>query len=301
LHRLAILSCSNLPSWEVDDRPLIEDLGALGVEVSTLPWDADAAWGDFDGALIRTPWDYTPRAAEFLERIDAIGAATRLWNPPEVVRWNLDKRYLRALEAAGIPMLPTAWIDFDDRNGAWNAERIADWLGARGAERGFLKPVVGASALGTLRFDRADAAAAVDHLATTPHREGFILQPYLDQVESLGEVSAIVFDGEFSHGVRKIPVAGDYRVQDDYGASDRPEEFGAAARRLSLDTVAAAERELGLDRPLLYARVDFLEGANGDLWLTELELVEPSLFFRHHRGGATALARAVAARLAEVR
>ena len=47
-----------------------------------------------------------------------------------------------------------------------------------------------------------------------------MLQPYLETVETEGELSALYFDGVFSHGVRKIPVPGDYRVQDDFGASD---------------------------------------------------------------------------------
>ena len=107
----------------------------------------------------------------------------------------------------------------------------------------------------------------------------------------------MVFDGEFSHGVRKVPVPGDYRVQDDHGASDRIEEFSAARREASLAVVRIAERLLGLDQPLLYARVDFLEDSSGALWLTELELVEPSLFFRHHAPGAEMLAARFVARL----
>jgi glutathione synthase/RimK-type ligase-like ATP-grasp enzyme len=266
----------------------------LGVEIQILPWDADTDWSRFDGALIRTTWDYTPRVTQFLERIEAIGEVTELWNPPPVVRWNLDKRYLRTLEDRGVPMLPSGWIDEQD---PWDAARIADWLDSRRLSRGFLKPVVGASASGTLRFARGETESAARHLRDNPSPGGFILQPYLESVERLGEISAVVFEGEFSHGVRKIPVPGDYRVQDDHGASDRFEEFAPDRRSAALDVVRIAEAELGLARPLLYARVDFLEDASGALWLTELELIEPSLFFRHRPAGAAMLAARIRDRL----
>ena len=102
---------------------------------------------------------------------------------------------------------------------------------------------------------------------------------------------------EWDERTKMPPAGGDYRVQDDHGATDRPEEFSPENRAVAMDVARIAERVLELDRPLLYARVDFLEDSAGSLWLTELELVEPSLFFRHHRPGATALARAFLRRL----
>jgi hypothetical protein len=111
-----------------------------------------------------------------------------------------------------------------------------------------------------------------------------MLQPYLSRVETDGEVSAIFVDGRLTHAVRKVPVAGDYRVQDDFGVSDYPIDFPDPA--LAKAAVDAA------GRPLLYARADFLISDNG-LQLTELELVEPSLFFRHAPHAADVLAGAI--------
>ena len=34
-----------------------------------------------------------------------------VWNPPEVLRWNARKTYLKELEAAGIPTVPTRFIE----------------------------------------------------------------------------------------------------------------------------------------------------------------------------------------------
>src|SRR5213079_2799779 len=117
--------------------------------------------------------------------------------------------------------------------------------------------------------------------------EDLMLQPYLSRVETDGELSAIFIDGRLTHGVRKVPVPGDYRVQDDFGAKDFAIAFPdvALAQRV-VDAAAIGTR-------LLYARADFIDSDHG-LQLTELELVEPSLFFRHGPHAADALADAIA-------
>jgi glutathione synthase/RimK-type ligase-like ATP-grasp enzyme len=139
--------------------------------------------------------------------------------------------------------------------------------------------------------DAAQLPAAQRHLDRLLAGEDMMVQPYLPSVESLGEVSAVFVDGRFSHAVRKVPVPGDYRVQDDFGASDEPTTL--AERELAL---AGSIMEL-VESELLYGRADFLRDAAGELRLTELELVEPSMFFRHAPHAARALAEALCRRL----
>jgi glutathione synthase/RimK-type ligase-like ATP-grasp enzyme len=284
--RIALASCNDLPDWEVDDAPLHDALRARGADLRVLPWDAPGVdWGGFDAVLVRTTWDYQARPAAFLAWADRVGP--RLHNPAAVIRWNLDKRYLRALAAEGVPLAPTVWLEPGD------AVDLGAVLDARGWEAGFLKPVVGASARATHRFSRQEAAAAQSWLAPVLAREAMMLQPYLPAVEGFGEVSAICIEGEEAHWVRKVPVPGDYRVQDDHGASDEPFAPAVADRALARGVLAAARRVLGRDAPLLYARVDLLRDGAGAWVLTELELVEPSLFFRHGPGTAELLAGAL--------
>jgi glutathione synthase/RimK-type ligase-like ATP-grasp enzyme len=122
-----------------------------------------------------------------------------------------------------------------------------------------------------------------------------MLQPYLANVELEGELSVIVIDGEPTHAVQKIPVPGDYRVQDDYGASDKLVPLADDLRELAAVTLATTEVILGTR--LLYARVDALRMPDSGLVLNELEIVEPSLFFRHGRHAATRLSDALLARV----
>ncbi|MCA9518683.1 MAG: hypothetical protein KC635_27290, partial [Myxococcales bacterium] len=275
--RVAIATCAPFPPVADDEGPLRAAFAARGVAVDDVPWDADVAWGAFDACLIRTTWDYQERKDAFVAWAERAAEETLLLHGPAVVRWNTDKRYLRELEAAGAPLTPTIWLDAGE--GADVAARVRE----AGWGRAFLKPVVGANARETLRFD-ADAAglaaaqAHADRLLLDAG-EGLMLQPYLESVERDGERSLILVDGAFAHGVRKIPVPGDYRVQDDWGATDVPWLPTAEEQALAARIVALAGARLG--EALVYARVDLLTGPGGERWLNELEIVEPSLFFRH--------------------
>ena len=284
--RIALATQTNLPDWEVDDRPLHAALAARGAEVHHPAWDdPTVAWSGFDAVLIRTTWDYMERRDAYLAWAEQVATVSRLFNPPDVVRWNTHKSYLRDLEARGAALAPTLWFS----RGA--TPDLSALVRERGWARAFLKPQVGASALETLRFtcDPTGLATASAHLQRTLATRDMMLQPYLAAVESEGELSAFFIDGQLSHGVRKVPVPGDYRVQDDFGAHDEPYTFEAEDRAL-VEGIAA------LAGPLLYARVDLLRDDGGRLCLNELELVEPSLFFRHAPEAADRLAEALLAR-----
>ena len=290
--KIALATCTSVPAWEKDDQPLHRALAEQGVDCAHAAWeDPTVDWAAFDGVLVRTTWNYQDHIAAFEHWIDHVGERTRLFNPAPVLAWSVRKTYLRDLEEGGVPVVPTVWLE---RGTSPEVALAFD------GPRGFLKPVVGATARETLRFanDAAGRAAASAHLERLLPAEDLMLQPYLPSVEEEGEVSAIVIDGEPTHAVRKVPVAGDYRVQDDFGAHDEPFEFepaDLALVRRALDVVAA---RFELSDPLLYARADFLRDESGRLVLTELELVEPSLFFRHGAHAAERLARALVERLA---
>ena len=110
--------------------------------------------------------------------------------------------------------------------------------------------------------------------------ERMMLQPYLDSVEAEGEYSTIFFGHRLSHCVRKIPVSGDYRVQDDYGASDQSVDPDTLPELLQLANQTMAVLHSRFDG-LLVARLDFLRMGTGEFVINEVELIEPSLFFRH--------------------
>ncbi len=289
---IALPTCAKLSDWEVDDAPLHKALEARGVEIVRPVWDEPGFdWSSCDACLIRTTWDYQEKHDAYVAWAKQVSERTRLFNPFEIVRWNTHKTYLRDLERRGIPVTPTVWLE---AGSTVDLERMLD---ERGWSKAFLKPAIGATARETLRFEATPAGIteAEAHLHRLLPNETMLLQPYLESVETQGELSAIFFDGRFSHAVRKIPVSGDYRVQDDFGAHDEPATLTDDELALAQRCIAAVE-EAG-DTPLLYARTDFLHDHEGQLRLSELELVEPSFFFRHAPHAAETLAHALLQRL----
>jgi hypothetical protein len=294
--KIALATCSNLPGWEVDDQPFHEALSDRNIEVSMPIWDdPDVDWTKYDACLIRTTWDYMEKQNSYVRWAKEVGRQIPFFNHPEVIKWNTHKSYLRILEAEGVPIAPTVWLpkgsEFD----------VAKGMADRGWNRGFLKPMVGATARETLRFssDAAGFTEAQKHLDRTLAVEDMMVQPYLHRVEEKGELSGIFFDGVLSHCVQKIPVEGYYRVQDDFGAKDFPVKMAPEDFALAQRVVDAAHGVLSClnGAPLLYARVDFLWDNEDNLCVTELELVEPSLFFRHEPKAAGRLADALVQRV----
>lgn len=278
--RVALASCASLPEWEVDDQPLLAAFATLGVDAESVAWDAPVDWSAYQGCLLRTTWDYSERLEDFLAWTRRAAELTRLLNSAPLIAWNARKTYLRDLAERGVATIPTEWIAAGGQ-----LPDFEQLLEQREWSRAFLKPVVGASARLTLPFelDPAGCAAALALIAAHP-AEAWMLQPFLPSVFDHGEVSAVFIAGELTHGVRKVPVAGDYRVQDDYGAHDEPWQPSPGEQELAKSIVAA------LPEPVLYARVDWLRDPRGELLVTEVEAIEPSLFFRHCPAAATRLA-----------
>ena len=277
--KIVLASCQNLPDWEIDDHSFHQELIRQGIAFEVHPWDADIDWSRFELCILRTTWDYVERILEFKSWIERVSLETKLLNPLDVVCWNLNKGYLLDLEERGVPIAPTEWLS--------ESVSVRELMEKNGWEKGFLKPVVGASASDTFRFTLSECTEAQIFLDNVISEKEMMLQPYLERVETEGEFSAIYFSGKLSHCVQKIPVKGDYRVQDDYGASDYAVEPILGLTRL-------AERALkNVSEGWLYARVDALRLVDGTWVLNELEMVEPSLFFRHSDSAAEILVNCI--------
>jgi hypothetical protein len=283
-----------LPDLDPDDRLLHAALTARGVIVEAAVWD-DAAvdWDRYDLVVLRSPWDYPARRGDF---VSWAARVPRLANPADVVAWNTDKRYLADLAGAGVPVVPTQWLE---PGSTWSPPAEGEYV---------VKPTVGAGSVDAGRYDVADArqrALALAHLDRL-HADGrtAMLQPYLSAVDSAGETAVLCFPGPdgalgVSHIVRKGPMLDG----PDPGDADLYRSEDITARTATAAELAVARRTLaaipgGAGR-LLYARVDLVPGADGKPVLMELELTEPSLFLGYADGAAERLAAAVVARIGQ--
>ena len=249
-----------------------------GMEIVELSWDAAGVdWAGFDAVLIGTTWDYWDRQGDFLTRLEEIEAATRLFNPSALVRWNSHKGYLRDLEARGARLIPTLWID------KVTPVTAAEAFEALGSGDLVFKRQVGAGAAGQYRLKPGEPVPEMSH--------PMMVQPYLPAIAEEGEISFVMVDGALSHALLKRPASEDYRIQSAYGGVETPLEPSAA------DLAAAKAVLAALDEAPLYARVDMLRAEDGGLLLMELELIEPYLYPLQGGGLGERLAEALMGRL----
>jgi hypothetical protein len=280
---VALVTCAELPDLDPDDRLLLDPLAAYGIQVSAAVWDDRGIdWAGFDLVVLRSTWDYAKRRDSFVA-----WAATmeNLANPADVVVWNTDKRYLRDLVAAGVPVVPTAWVE---RGDAWTLPAEGEWV---------IKPAVSSGSQDTGRYDAADPShreLAAAHVARLQEVGRLVMiQPYLPSVDSYGETAVLYLGGAYSHSIRKGPLL----VGPDLADVGLYKEEAITARlptpaELQVAELALAAVPGGADR-LLYARIDMIPGPAGEPLLVELELTEPSLFLGAASGAADRLATAI--------
>ena len=286
---VAIATCAEHPDLPEGERSVLAELRQLGVSAESAVWDSPAVdWAAFEGVVLRAAWDYHLKSDAFtawLGRLESSGVP--LWNPASVVRGNMVKTYLRGLEQAGVPVVPTAWL------APGGGRSLDEILSERGWTHAVVKPVVSASAYRTRRVVRGapGSQAALDEVLA--HSDAMV-QPYLPEIEAEGEWSFIFLDGNFSHAVLKTPAPGDFRVQSEHGGA-------AECREAPPELRSQAERVVALGaQDLLYARVDGVRRGR-DLLLVELELVEPCLYLDEASGAAARLAQGIASRVSNLR
>lgn len=289
MKRCAFLTLVDAAGYVIDDELAYDPLRALGWRVEAVPWQQPGvSWGGFDAVVIRSPWDYQKDPLAFLAMLEEVErSGVPLFNGLDLVRWNLPKLYLRELASRGVPTVPTVWRD---RLGTGDLVRVFEVVEA---DEVVLKPVVGANADGAFRLDRCAGRERVSAVERYYARRPFMVQPFVHAVLEEGEYSLIYFDGEYSHGVLKAPMAADFRVQEEHGGHIRSVEADGALLAAG-NAVLEALGELPL-----YARVDLVRSNEGSgFWLMELELIEPSLYLRLEPEAPGRFARALHRRVA---
>jgi hypothetical protein len=281
--RVAFATCADLPDGWADDQEAARLSGAEFVA-----WDDPAVdWEAYDRVVLRSVWDYSRRADEFLAWCAAVGPG-RLRNSPDLVAFNIDKRYLGGLAA---PTAPTTFVGPGDPLPELAGEVV-------------VKPNVSAGARDTGRFGpvaHAEALALVERIRASGRVA--LVQAYLAEVDRRGETALVFIAGELSHVLHKRPVLRDQGI-----APVAPGPMGVAAAMLEDDLVVAGEADAAqrkfaatvlaevTDRfgTPLYARVDVAADADGRPVLMELEAIEPCLYLDLCPGSAERFARAVA-------
>lgn len=270
--KLALATCSKQPDLHESDIPLIALFKEYNIEAKAAIWnDPDIDWRNYDAVLIRSVWDYHLYETDFTQWLEAlVENGIYVLNPVNTILKNNHKFYLQQLEQSGINIIPTVFVPGTE---SFRIPAIvaSEW------NKAVIKPAVSAGSYLTKVFTVSEADAIEKEYSTIARERDLLIQPFLPEVISNGELSLLYFNRQFSHAVLKTPKQGDFRVQQEFGGH-------TVAYTPSAETLEAAGNILQkIPGELLYARVDGVI-LNGRFALMELELIEPYLFFGYKQG-----------------
>lgn len=270
--KIAVITYDARGSYAKEDIPdediiLEEILTDLGPDFTFEVWsDTSVDWTKYTHLLMKSPWDYFDRYAEFLDwcqKIKSLGIL--VFNDLDTVILNSDKRYLQLIQDRGYPIVPTI---FNRKDQIPDIEACFETFKT---EQIVIKPTVSGGAKNTLKIEKGNWRENQDQIHKMLASEDFMLQPFIKEVAEVGEYSYLFFDGKFSHAVLKSPKSGEFRVQHFFGGQIHPID----PTLIELVYIQKIIDQFAADT--LYARVDGVL-IKGVFHLMELELIEPYLF-----------------------
>ena len=255
---------------------------AQGLKVDITYWDNPTyEWQETKSVFFRTIWDYFERFDEFWEWLEQVKTKTRLINSYELIKWNIDKHYLKDLSSWGIETVPTYFADKGCNMKLHEIAKRNQWKDL------VIKPAISASAFKTYKILANEIQANEKLFNSLVQERNMLVQPYFETITQLGEASLMVFDGKFTHAILKKAQPGDFRVQDDFGGTVH--NYIPTKAEINF---AEKVFETCKTKPI-YGRVDIVWDNDKNFYLSELEIIEPELWIRNYPKCAERIAEAV--------
>ena len=255
---------------------------AQGLKVDITYWDNPTyEWQETKSVLFRTIWDYFERFDEFWEWLEQVKTKTRLINSYELIKWNIDKHYLKDISSWGIETVPTYFADKGCKMKLHEIAKRNQWKDL------VIKPAISASAFKTYKILANEIQANEKLFNSLVQERNMLVQPYFETITQLGEASLMVFDGKFTHAILKKAQPGDFRVQDDFGGTVH--NYIPTKAEINF---AEKVFETCKTKPV-YGRVDIVWDNDKNFYLSELEIIEPELWIRNYPKCAERIAEAV--------
>tara|TARA_B100000902_G_scaffold72396_2_gene77730 strand:+ start:7875 stop:8831 length:957 start_codon:yes stop_codon:yes gene_type:complete len=266
----------------LEDKILQDSLENIGLVVCRKDWaDKKFNWAHTKCAIFRSTWDYFERFEEFFAWIEETKNKIRFINATELIKWNINKRYLIELKNKGVNIASTLFINKDNQRTLDSLFKETNW------NKAVIKPAISGAARQTYKITPATCKDYEVIFKQLISQESMLFQEFLNNIILKGEISVIMIAGKHTHAIIKTAKKGDFRVQDDHG--------GKVKKYLpSREEILFAEQCISIINPCpLYARVDIVYDNKNKLSLSELELIEPELWFRDNPKSAEFLAEEI--------
>ena len=265
-----------------EDGLVIEGLEKLNLKTIKKDWnDTNFNWSSTKSAIFRSTWDYFDQFSNFRNWLDIVKDQCYLINPYGQINWNLDKHYLLDLQKLDLPIVKSIFVSKKTQLNLETISKSKNWKDI------VIKPTISGAARHTYHLKNDEIKKFQDKWVSLTNNEDFMVQEFQKNILSSGEIAVMLFGGEYSHSVLKKAKKGDFRVQDDFGGS--VEKINP-----SLDIIKLAEKTIkSLKTMPLYARVDIIFDNGNKPVISELELIEPELWFRFKKESAYKLAEFV--------
>jgi len=255
---------------------------AQGLKVDITYWDNPTyEWQETKSVFFRTIWDYFERFDEFWEWLEQVKTKTRLINSYELIKWNIDKHYLKDMSSWGIETVPTYFADKGCNMKLHEIAKRNQWKDL------VIKPAISASAFKTYKILANEIQANEKLFNSLVQERNMLVQPYFETITQLGEASLMVLDGKFTHAILKKAQPGDFRVQDDFGGTVHNYIPTKAEINFAEEVFKTCKT-----KPV-YGRVDIVWDNDKNFYLSELEIIEPELWIRNYPKCAERIAEAV--------
>lgn len=242
---IELLTCSDHLSLNYDDQILFDEFLNRNITPSILVWNN---LPKINNAIIRSCWDYYQYPDKFLSFIKN----NKIQNSYEVVKWNIDKIYLKYFREKDILIVPTSF----DNNYNWS--------------KIIIKP----------RISNAGNNVTL-HNSHFEIDNTMMAQQFLEGIKD-GELSVVFIKNNLSHCIIKNPDKNQFKVQHLYGGKYKLYKY-----EKELCSIAEKVNSL-IPYETLYSRIDFIQHEN-KLYLSEVELIEPWLHFYEYPQAAKKL------------
>lgn len=279
--KVTLVTSSAMPNLYHGEEGLLDALAERGCDPQIKVWnDPDVDWNEAGMVIVRSVSDYPLQRDTFLEWTKKV---PRILNHPDILEWNTHKTYLRSLAKRGLPTIPTTWLEPEQN---LSKHQIHTRFPASGEF--IVKPAVSSGVRDIGRYttlstpQRQAAIAQVQQLLG--EGRAVMVQRYLEEIDTNGEISLVFFNGLVSHAVVK-------RAQLHPASVTDPSMHEAVVTAQAADSVAwqwgqeirrnlhaYVKERIGRDEQFLFNRVDLVPDGKGSFLVMEVSLVDADLY-----------------------